>query len=106
MFDKVLKIFQEFGHTKELCLPSVESIFSLILRMFDHECNGQTSVNVAFVMFGPVFIKFRKLKTTHCENKKLDIHKTYIFSLNHPILWGKICFQDVTPNFETSSDWN
>ena len=74
--------------------------------MFDHECNGQTSVNVAFVMFGPVFIKFRKLKTTHCENKKLDIHKTYIFSLNHPILWGKMCFQDVTPNFETSSDWN
>lgn len=77
MFYRVLKIFQEFDSTKELRLPNIESIFPLILRIFDHECNGQTSLNVAFVMFGPVFMKVRKLKNTHCENKTFDIHKTF-----------------------------
>ena len=36
------KIFYEFGYlsTKELRLQQVESIFSLILRIYEHECHG------------------------------------------------------------------
>ena len=37
---------------------------------------SRSNFNVAFVMFGPVFLKFRKLKNVHGENKKFDIYKT------------------------------
>ena len=33
---------------------------------------------VAFVKFGHVFMKFRKLVSLHMENKKLDRHKTEV----------------------------
>ena len=33
-------------------------------------------------MFGLVFMKIRKLKSLHQENKKLDLHKTKVFSLH------------------------
>ena len=55
-------------------------LFFVVLQIFDLECHGQTSVKVKLVMFGFVFMKFRKLKSLCWENKKLDLHKTLIFS--------------------------
>ena len=63
--------------------------FVAILRVFDLECNGQTSVKVELIMFGLVFMKLRKLRSLFRENEKLDPRKTLMFSLfkSFPILW-------------------
>ena len=46
-------------------------------------------------------MKLEKLKDLHRENKKLDLRKTYVFSLfkSVRIQWGKNCFQDNIPYF-------
>ena len=51
-------------------------IFPIILRVFDFECHGQTSVKVELLMFRLVFMKFRKLRIPYQENEKLDPRKT------------------------------
>ena len=48
-------------------------VFPVVLRIYKLECHNQTSANVVFVMFGPAFMKFRKLKNLGWE-KKLDLH--------------------------------
>ena len=72
-------------------LQNLQLIFIVILRIFVPECHGQTFVKVELVMFGLIFMKFRKLRKLRSlcrENKKLDLHKTLIFSLfkSFPIL--------------------
>ena len=63
--------------------------FLVILRIFDLECHGQAPLKIAFVKFGDIFMKFRKLKSLHLENKKLDRPKNLVFSLHQsfPVLW-------------------
>ena len=45
-------------HTKNYACK----VFPVVLRIYKLECHNQTSANVVFVMFGPAFMKFRKLK--------------------------------------------
>ena len=55
------------------------------------------------------YIKFTKLKSPHRENKKIDIQKTWVFSLSKssPVPWGCSSSQNIVLNFSlTSSDWN
>ena len=61
---------------KEKSLQNFKPLFPVILRIFDHECHGETSLKVASVKFVHVFMKFRKLESLHQENIKLDRHKT------------------------------
>ena len=56
-----------------------KAIFPVILWIFDLECHGQTSLKAALVMFGVVLKKFRKLKSVHRENKRLDFHRFRYF---------------------------
>ena len=62
--------FVKFTH-KRLCF---QSFFPVILRIYELECHDQTSVKVAFVMFGATLMKFGKLKNLYCENKNLNFH--------------------------------
>ena len=76
-------------------MKNFKPIFPVILRRFDLKCHRQTSLKAALAPFGLAFIKFRKLKNLHWENKKRNLHKAYVhwpFQL-FPILWGKNCFQ-------------
>ena len=59
------------NYPQKISLQNFKPLFPLILRIFDLECHGQTSLKVDFVKFAPVFIKFRKLESLHMENKKL-----------------------------------
>ena len=52
-------------HPKKVRLQNLQLIFLEILRIFDLECNGQTSVSVELVMFGVVFMKFRKMRSLY-----------------------------------------
>ena len=61
---------------KKVGLQNLKVIFLVILRIVDLECHGQTCVKVELVVFGLVFMKFRKLRSLYRENKKLDLHKT------------------------------
>ena len=68
---------------KKVRLQNLQLSFIVTLRIFDLECHGQT-VKVALVelvMFDLIFMKFRKLRSLYRENKKLNLHKTLIFSL-------------------------
>ena len=61
---------------KKVGLQNLKVIFLVILRIVDLECHDQTCVKVELVVFGLVFMKFRKLRSLYRENKKLDLHKT------------------------------
>ena len=50
---------------KERSLQNFKSLFPVILRIFDHECHGETSLKVASVKLVHVFMKFRKLESLH-----------------------------------------
>ena len=56
---------------KERSLQKFKSLFPVILRIFDHECHGETSLEFASVQFDHVFMKLRKLESLHQENIKL-----------------------------------
>ena len=75
---------------KKVRLQNLQLNFIVTLRIFDLECHGQTvKVElVDLVMFDLIFMKFRKLRSLYRENKKLNLHKTLIFSLfkSFPIL--------------------
>ena len=75
-------------HRQKSTFANSQVIFLVILRIFDLECHGQTSVKVDLVTLGLVFRKFRTLRSLCRENKKLGLHKTLIFSLfkSFPIL--------------------
>ena len=73
---------------KNARLQNLKLIFLVILRIYDLECHGQTSVNVDLIMFGVVFMKFKKPLPRKQTN--MDLRKTSIFSLfrSFPILWA------------------
>ena len=48
---------------KKIHLQNLKVIFPVILRIFELESHSQTSVKVELVMFGLVFMKFRKLRS-------------------------------------------
>ena len=50
---------------KERNLQNFKPVFPVILRIFDHECHGETSLKVASLKFVHVFMKYRKLKSLH-----------------------------------------
>ena len=50
---------------------SFKAIFAVILRVFDLQCQVQTPLKVASIIFGLVFTKFRELKNLHHENKNV-----------------------------------
>ena len=64
------------NYPQKISLQNFKSFFPLVLRIFDLECHGQTSLKVAFVKFTHVFMKFRELESLHLENKKTHRHKT------------------------------
>lgn len=41
------------------------------------KCHGQTSLKVALVMLGLIFMSFRKLKSIDRKNENLDVHKPF-----------------------------
>ena len=75
--------------THEINFQNFAPLFPVILRIRDLECQGQAPLKINFVKFGDVFMKFRKLKSLHLENKKLDRHKNLVISLHQsfPVLW-------------------
>ena len=40
-------------------------VFPVVLQIYKLECHNQISIKVAFVIFGSVFMKFRKLENLH-----------------------------------------
>ena len=50
-------------------LLNYPQLFQIVLRIFDLECHGQAPLKIAFVKFGHIFRKFRKLRSLHLENK-------------------------------------
>ena len=68
------------NYQQQISLQNFKPIFPLILRLFDLECHGQTSLIVAFVKFAQVFMKFRKLESLQTKHqvqlkKKMEKHK-------------------------------
>ena len=63
------------NYPQKISLQNFKSLFPLILRIFDLECHGQTSLKVAFVNFAHVFMKFRKLESLPMEKKTIAIKK-------------------------------
>ena len=80
-----------------MSLQNFKPIFSIILQIVDLECHAEMPPKVAYVMFGLFFMKFRKLKSLHRENKKLNRHKTFLFLLQYSfsILMGQSYFQNI-----------
>ena len=60
---------------------SLQILQLTFLQIFDLECHRQTFVKLELAKFVLAFMKFRKLRSLCRENKKLDLHKTLIFSL-------------------------
>ena len=74
---------------KKVSFLDFKAIFPVILQIFDLECHGQTSLKAAFVMFGLVLRKFRKLKSVDQENKKLNLYKfRYFHCLSNSLYHG------------------
>ena len=66
-------------------------VFPITVRIFDPEYHCQAYLRFAFVMLCLVFMKFRKLKSLHQENRKLHSLKTFTFkSLNNYSIWQKL----------------
>ena len=57
------------NYLQQISLQNFKPLFPLILRLFDLECHGQTSLIVAFVKFAQVFMKLRKLESLQTETK-------------------------------------
>ena len=88
-------------------------IFSVFLPTFYFDRYFQTSLKVASVTFGLIFMKFKKLKDLHQENEKIDLQVFYLFELfpilsySFPILPIQQLFSKYYSRFlVTSSDWN
>ena len=85
------KTCEQFDYLLAKKVAEFQGNLSRMLGNFDLESYGQTSVKVALVKFGLVFMKLKQLKCLHRENKNIDLHKTQVFSLlkTFPIPWGK-----------------
>ena len=96
----VWKLVNNLITVKKKDCKILSHFFPEISRLFNLEYHGQPSFEIAFVMFGLVFMKFRKLNILRRENKKLDLRKIFLRYFH--------CFsQDIPLNFFlTSSDWN
>lgn len=88
-------------------------IFSVFLPTFYFARYFQTSLKVASVTFGLIFMKFKKLKYLHQENEKIDLQVFSLFELfpilsySFPILPIQQLFSKYYSQFlVTSSDWN
>ena len=88
------------NYPQKISLQNFKPLFPLILRIFDLECHGQTSLKVAFVKFAHVFMKFRKLESLHMENKKLHRHKTE--AATGGVLWEKV-FLEIWQNSQENT---
>ena len=44
-------------------------VFPVVLQIYKLECHNQTSVRVAFVVFGAAFMKFKKSENLHGDKK-------------------------------------
>ena len=62
-FYQSIKVNNLVIHPQKNTFANLKLIFLVILRILDFECDGQTSVKAELVMFGLVFIKFRKLRS-------------------------------------------
>ena len=62
-------------HTEKVSLQNLKSYFPVILRVFDFDCHGQTSLRVRSLMFRLILMKFGELKSLHQGSEKLDLHK-------------------------------
>ena len=74
-------------------LQNFKPLFPIVLRIFDLECHGQASLKIAFVKFGHIFRKFRKLRSLHLENKNSVDTELSTFTISVPILCGKTIFK-------------
>ena len=85
--------FQKICKQFKINFQNFKPLFPVILRIFDLECHGQTSLKIPFLMFGYIFMKFRKLRCFRLENKKLDCHKTqYFHYISHSLFYGAKCY--------------
>lgn len=41
------------------------------------KCHGQTSLKIALVILGLIFMSFKNLKSIDRKNEKLDVHKPF-----------------------------
>ena len=64
------------NYPQKISLQNFKLLLPLILQIFDLECHGQTSLEVASVKFAHVFMRFRKLESLYMKNKKLHRQKT------------------------------
>ena len=78
-----------------------KAIFAVILRTFDLKSYGQTSVKIVFVMFGLVFMKFKKFKCLHQEKNLISIKLRYFHYLSNSLLCEvKTIFKLLFPIFD------
>ena len=86
---------------KKIKLHNFKTIFTVVLRAFDLESYGQTSLKTVFVMFGLVFMKPKKLKGLHKEKNLISIKLTYFHYLSYFSLYEvKIIFKLLFPIFD------
>ena len=77
---------------EEVRLQNFKPIYSEILRI---KLNLDYPGQVAFVMFGLVFMKFRKLKILWREKNVIFMSLSYFHCLSHPLYyWGNF-FQNI-----------
>ena len=65
-------------------------VFPKIVHIFDPEYHCQASLRFAFVMLCLVFMKFRKLKSLHRENRKLNPLKVFTLLVIKYSIWQKL----------------
>ena len=65
-------------------------VFPITVHIFDPEYHCQASLRFAFVMLCLVFMKFRKLKSLHQENRKLNPLKSFTLQVIKYSTWQKL----------------
>ena len=91
--------------THKINFQNFKPLFPVILRISDLECHGQAPLKIVFVKFGDFFMKFRKLKSLHLENKKLDRHKNLVFSLHSHSLFYEFPIDVIRLEFGKLFSW-
>ena len=105
----ILRAFKKFVNNlviysqkkkKKLKWHYFKAIFAVILRTFDLESYGQTSVKIVF-MFGLVFMKFKKFKCLHQEKNLIYIKLRCFHYLSNSLLYEvKTIFKLLFPIFD------
>ena len=73
---------------KNARFQNLQLIFLVILQISDLECHGQTSVNVDLLMFGVVFMKFKK----PLPRKQTNMDLRYFHCLSDSLFYGPLQF--------------